>query len=53
MALLDAASNAGVTVKTLAVQSTTLDDVFVYFTGRALHADQQPADPAAAAPAAR
>ena len=52
MALLDAASRAGVTVKTLAVQSTTLDDVFVYFTGRALHADQ-PAGELAAAPAAR
>jgi ABC-2 type transport system ATP-binding protein len=53
MALLDAASSAGVTVKTLAVQSTTLDDVFVYFTGRALHADQQAAEAITAAPAAR
>ena len=53
MALLDAAAQAGVTVKTLAVQSTTLDDVFVYFTGRALHADQQAAEPALAAPAGR
>ncbi len=40
MALLDAAARAGVTVKTLAVQSTTLDDVFVYFTGRQLHPAQ-------------
>ena len=49
MALLDAAAKAGVTVKTLAVQSTTLDDVFVYFTGRQLH-PEQPETAAAAAP---
>ena len=53
MALLDAAANAGVSVKTLQVQSTTLDDVFVYFTGRQLHADQDAATPVAAAPAGR
>jgi ABC-2 type transport system ATP-binding protein len=35
-ALLDAAAQAGVEVKSLAVQSTTLDDVFVHYTGRAL-----------------
>ncbi len=40
MALLDAAARASVQVKTLGVQSTTLDDVFVYFTGRQLHGDQ-------------
>jgi ABC-2 type transport system ATP-binding protein len=39
MALLDASAQSGVTVKTLAVQSTTLDDVFVHFTGRQLHGD--------------
>ncbi len=39
MALLDASARAHVTVKTLAVQSTTLDDVFVHFTGRQLHGD--------------
>ena len=53
MALLDAAARAGVTVKTLAVQSTTLDDVFVYFTGRQLHGDQTataPGAPGAPAP---
>jgi ABC-2 type transport system ATP-binding protein len=50
MALLDAAARAGVTVKTLAVQSTTLDDVFVYFTGRQLHGDQAAGPPATAAP---
>jgi ABC-2 type transport system ATP-binding protein len=53
MALLDAAASAGVTVKTLAVQSTTLDDVFVYFTGRQLHPDQPAEAPAPAAPAGR
>jgi ABC-2 type transport system ATP-binding protein len=33
---MDAAKNAGITVASLSVQSTTLDDVFVHFTGRAL-----------------
>ena len=51
MALLDAAARAGVTVKTLAVQSTTLDDVFVYFTGRQLHGEQAAASPDARVPA--
>jgi ABC-2 type transport system ATP-binding protein len=55
MALLDAAASAGVKVQTLAVQSTTLDDVFVYFTGRQLHGDQAAPTPEAetAAPAGR
>jgi len=35
-AMLEAASAAGVTVQSLSVQSTTLDDVFVHYTGRAL-----------------
>ena len=35
-ALLEAASGAGVTVRSLSVQSTTLDDVFVHYTGHAL-----------------
>jgi ABC-2 type transport system ATP-binding protein len=35
-ALLDAAAGAGVGVHSLSVQSTTLDDVFVHYTGRAL-----------------
>ena len=35
-ALLDAAAQAGVEVKSLAVQSTTLDDVFVHYTGHEL-----------------
>jgi ABC-2 type transport system ATP-binding protein len=49
MALLDVAAKAGVTVKTLGVQSTTLDDVFVYFTGRQLHGDQSESAPEPAA----
>jgi ABC-2 type transport system ATP-binding protein len=36
MALMAAAAAAGVTVASLSVQSTTLDDVFVHYTGRAL-----------------
>jgi ABC-2 type transport system ATP-binding protein len=36
MALMEAAARAGVSVRSLAVQSTTLDDVFVHYTGRAL-----------------
>jgi ABC-2 type transport system ATP-binding protein len=36
LALMEAASNANVTVHSLSVQSTTLDDVFVHYTGRAL-----------------
>ena len=31
-----AATAAGITVASLSVQSTTLDDVFVHYTGRAL-----------------
>ncbi len=36
MALLQTAANRAVSVESLAVQSTTLDDVFVHYTGRAL-----------------
>ncbi|MEQ1573760.1 MAG: ATP-binding cassette domain-containing protein [Vicinamibacterales bacterium] len=36
LALMAAAQAAGVTVHSLSVQSTTLDDVFVHYTGRAL-----------------
>jgi ABC-2 type transport system ATP-binding protein len=36
MALLEAADGAGLAVQSLAVQSTTLDDVFVHYTGRQL-----------------
>ncbi|HWB59668.1 MAG TPA: ATP-binding cassette domain-containing protein [Chthoniobacteraceae bacterium] len=35
-ALMDAARQAGVTVASLSVQSTTLDDVFVHYTGHNL-----------------
>jgi ABC-2 type transport system ATP-binding protein len=34
--LVEAAVKAGVTVKSLSVQNTTLDDVFVHYTGRQL-----------------
>ena len=42
-ALFDAASAAGITILTLSVQSTTLDDVFVHYTGRALRDSLQEA----------
>jgi ABC-2 type transport system ATP-binding protein len=45
MALMDTAARAHVTVKSLAVQSTTLDDVFVHYTGRALRDALQEASP--------
>jgi ABC-2 type transport system ATP-binding protein len=35
-ALITLANDAGVTLRSLAVHSTTLDDVFVHFTGRDL-----------------
>jgi len=40
VALVSASSEAGVTIKTLGVQNTTLDDVFVHFTGRQLRDEQ-------------
>jgi hypothetical protein len=36
VALMEAAREAGVTLTSLSVQSTTLDDVFVYYTGHQL-----------------
>ena len=36
LAVMDAAAAANVTVQSLSVQSTTLDDVFVHYTGRQL-----------------
>ena len=36
VALMEAARSAGITVTSLSVQSTTLDDVFVHFTGHQL-----------------
>jgi ABC-2 type transport system ATP-binding protein len=47
MALMAEAAEAGVTVDSLAVQSTSLDDVFVHYTGRQLRdalQDPSPAD---------
>jgi len=45
MAMLDAAAVAGVTVNSLSVESTTLDDVFVHYTGRDLRDALQDASP--------
>src|SRR5437899_1596327 len=36
MALMEAAARANIPVHSLSIQSTTLDDVFVHYTGRAL-----------------
>jgi ABC-2 type transport system ATP-binding protein len=44
-ALLDAAAAQGVTVNSLSVASTTLDDVFVHYTGRGLRDALQDANP--------
>src|SRR5438094_199341 len=45
MALLDAAAQLNLPVHSLNVQSTTLDDVFVYYTGRQLRDAVQEASP--------
>jgi ABC-2 type transport system ATP-binding protein len=45
LALMETAAAASVTVHSLAVQSTTLDDVFVHYTGRALRDALQEANP--------
>lgn len=42
-ALVEAAVEAGVPVRTLSVQNTTLDDVFVHYTGRQLRDELQKA----------
>jgi len=39
-ALVELAVSAGVEIKTLSVQNTTLDDVFVHYTGRQLRDEQ-------------
>src|SRR5665213_1947763 len=44
-AMLDVAAAAGVTVNSLSVESTTLDDVFVHYTGRDLRDALQDASP--------
>jgi len=43
LALMEAAGRSGIAVNSLSVQSTTLDDVFVHFTGRALRDSLQEA----------
>ncbi len=45
LALMEAAADAGIVVQSLSVQSTTLDDVFVHYTGRALRDALQEANP--------
>jgi ABC-2 type transport system ATP-binding protein len=45
LALMEAAAAEGLTVHSLSVQSTTLDDVFVHYTGRALRDALQDANP--------
>ncbi len=45
LALMDLAANEKITVASLSVQSTTLDDVFVHYTGRALRDALQDANP--------
>src|SRR5437773_11089173 len=45
LALMAVAAQAGVTIKSLSVQSTSLDDVFVHYTGRALRDALQEANP--------
>jgi len=45
LALMEAAADAGIAVQSLSVQSTTLDDVFVHYTGRALRDALQEANP--------
>ncbi len=42
-ALMDTAAQAGIAVNSLPVQSTSLDDVFVHYTGRALRDELQEA----------
>ena len=43
VALMEAARGAGIEISSLTVQSTTLDDVFVHFTGRQLRDNLQDA----------
>ena len=45
MALLEAAAQIHLPVHSLSVQSTTLDDVFVHYTGRLLRDAVQEASP--------
>ena len=45
LALMELSQSAGITVQSLSVQSTTLDDVFVHYTGQALRDALQEANP--------
>jgi ABC-2 type transport system ATP-binding protein len=45
LALMELAAQEGVTISSLSVQSTSLDDVFVHYTGRALRDALQEANP--------
>jgi len=45
LALMELAATSGVTIGSLSVQSTSLDDVFVHYTGRALRDALQEANP--------
>jgi ABC-2 type transport system ATP-binding protein len=45
LALMDTAAQRGVIVQSLSVQSTTLDDVFVHYAGRALRDALQETNP--------
>jgi ABC-2 type transport system ATP-binding protein len=45
LALMEAAARESIAVRSLSVQSTTLDDVFVHYTGRALRDALQEANP--------
>ena len=45
LALMELAAREGITVQSLSVQSTSLDDVFVHYTGRALRDALQEANP--------
>jgi ABC-2 type transport system ATP-binding protein len=45
LALMEAAAQQAIAVQSLSVQSTTLDDVFVHYTGRALRDALQEANP--------
>jgi ABC-2 type transport system ATP-binding protein len=53
LALMDTAAQRGVTVHSLSVTSTTLDDVFVHYAGRALRDALQEANPLETGPVMR
>jgi ABC-2 type transport system ATP-binding protein len=53
LALMDTAAQRGVTVHSLSVTSTTLDDVFVHYAGRALRDALQDANPLETGPVMR